>query len=91
MQSNHQPSEEEEKEFGSGSLEPEVFAPCMPRLQAIAMMEFPIVLYHLQNQRASLYFGMSFETIMTHITKNEAYRYLCELAILNEAQKQPLD
>ena len=85
MQSNHQSSEEEEKEFGS--LEPEIIAPCMPRMQSIAMMEFPIVLYHLQNQRASLYFGMSFETIMHHITKNEAYRYLCELAILNEAQK----
>ena len=50
-----------------------------------------MVLYHLQNQRASLYFGMSFDEILRHITKNEAFRYLSELAILAAAQRKPLD
>ena len=68
----------------------DVFVPNMPKLQSIGMMEFEIVLHHLQNLPASMYYGMNFDEILENITKNEAYWYLTELAILNAKNKQPL-
>ena len=63
----------------------------MPKMSRISMMSANEVFAQLQVLETSMYKGKSFAEIADNITITEGYRYLTELAVLNEREKSKLE